>query len=142
MNQKRFSSQKQTAQRELQKSEIRFRQFLSLHNCIASHCLASVLSFGLLLHHLSAASFTSASVTPQRNQALQWSMRRIRPLSSHLPGESNTHPPATTEVFELFLLHCSGEAEAVQDTGCSHLCLVCIQLLQSFIQLHQLLTLG
>lgn len=60
----------------------------------------------------------------------------------NLPGESNTHPPATTEVFELLLLHCSGEPEAVKDTGCSHLCLVCIQLLQSFIQLHQLLTLS
>lgn len=59
-----------------------------------------------------------------------------------LPGQSNAHPPSSTEVLQFLLLHSSGETQTVEDTRGSHLCLVCIQLLQTLVQLHQLLTLG
>lgn len=59
-----------------------------------------------------------------------------------LPGQSNTHPPSSTEVLQFLLLHSSGETQTVEDPRGSHLCLVCVQLFQTLIQLHQLLTLG
>lgn len=59
-----------------------------------------------------------------------------------VPGQSNTHPPSSTEVLEFLLLHSSGETQTVKDPRGSHLRLVCIQLLQTLIQLHQLLTFG
>lgn len=59
-----------------------------------------------------------------------------------LPGQSNPHPPSSTEVLQFLLLHSSAETQAMKDPRSSHLCLVCIQLLQTLIQLHQLLTLS
>lgn len=59
-----------------------------------------------------------------------------------LPGQSNAHPPSSTEVLQLLPLHSSGETQTVEDPRGSHLCLVCIQLLQTLVQLHQLLTLS
>lgn len=136
-------TKKKSTLQDQQKSEIRFGQFLSLYSCTADHCSASALSFGLLLHHLSAGigqyGFNPGVgyTTVNPNTSLEHNK-----ISLHLPGKRNPHPPATTEVFKFLLLHWRGKAEAMQDTGCTHLCLIGIQLLQSFIQLHQLLTLG
>lgn len=57
-----------------------------------------------------------------------------------VPCQSNSHPPSSTEVLQFLLLHSTAETQTVEDTRGSHLCLVCIQLLQTLIQLHQLLT--
>ena len=62
------------------------------------------------------------------------------PLS--LPGQSDTHPPSSTEVLQFLLLHSSAETQPMEDTRGPHLCLVRIQLLETLIQLHKLLTLG
>jgi len=59
-----------------------------------------------------------------------------------VPGQSDAHPPSSTEVLEFLPLHSRGKTQAVEKTGSSHLCLVSIQLLQTLIQLQQLLTLG
>ena len=59
-----------------------------------------------------------------------------------LPGQSNTHPPSSTEVLHFLLLHSSSETQTVEDPRGSHLGLVRIQLLQTLIQLHQLLAFG
>lgn len=55
------------------------------------------------------------------------------------PGQSDAHPPASAEVLQLLLLHGGAEAQAVEDARCSDRCLVCVQLLQTLVELHQLL---
>ena len=60
-------------------------------------------------------------------------------LEEESTGEGHPHPPASGEVFTLLLLHGGRELEAVEDVSCLGLGCVRAEVVQSLVDLHEVL---